>query len=74
MAKELEQITAVVSGVVGDVKVIPGQQVREGDVLAVQVVTKTEYKIKAPIGGTLRSIVEKGSVLKEGDIVAEINV
>jgi len=70
----VEVVPAPVKGVVGDVKVKVGAEVREGDILAVQSSTKTEFQIKAPKTGRVKSIVDKGASVEEGDTVVEIEV
>jgi len=71
---EIVQVPALVSAIIADVKVASGKDVKEGDVLAVQASTKTEYQIKATKTGRVKNIVKKGDELKEGDTVAEIEV
>jgi len=67
-------VLAQVSAVVGEVKVAVGDKVNENDVLAVQIVTKTEINIIAPKAGTVQEIASKGTNLQEGQIAAKISV
>jgi len=64
-------VAAPITGTV-DTKVSAGASVTEGQVLAVQISTKTEYQIVAPASGRVTKIVDKGASVKEGEIIAEI--
>jgi len=62
-------VQAVVDGIVGDVKVKVGDQVQEGDLVAVQVVTKTEFQVKAQASGRVKSVVNKGHKASQGEAI-----
>jgi len=65
-------VPAPTSGTVDAVRVKKGDTVAAGDLLATQVLTKAETQIASPAAGVVKSIVEKGVTLQEGETVAEI--
>ncbi|WP_105616088.1 biotin/lipoyl-containing protein [Vallitalea okinawensis] len=66
-------ITAPMPGTILDIKVSQGQQVSEGDVVAVLEAMKMENEIVAPASGTISSInVSKGASVESGDVILSI--
>ncbi len=55
------------------VVVEPGQQVAEGDVLAVLESMKMEIPVESPVAGEVREVrVKEGGVVQEGDVIAVV--
>lgn len=66
-------VTAPMPGMVTQVLVAPGQNVKAGDTLVVVEVMKMETPIKAPTNGVVKQLfVKKGDSIKTGDKVAEV--
>ncbi|KDQ19172.1 hypothetical protein BOTBODRAFT_28656 [Botryobasidium botryosum FD-172 SS1] len=66
-------IGAPMSGVVVEVRVKEGQEVKKGDVLCVQSAMKMESAVSAPVSGHVkRVVVHEGDSLSQGDLVVEI--
>lgn len=66
-------ITAPMPGTILDIKVSQGQQVSEGDVVAVLEAMKMENEIVASTSGTISSVnVSKGASVESGDVIVSI--
>jgi len=65
-------VLAPVSGTVGDIRKASGSAVKAGDIVIVQLATKTETNVTAPAAGTLKVLVQKGADVNQGDKIAEI--
>jgi len=66
-------IGAPMSGVVVEVRVKEGQEVKKGDVLAVQSAMKMESAVSSPVSGHVkRVLVHEGDSLSQGDLIVEI--
>ena len=60
-------------GTVLDVKVSPGQQVAEGDLLVILEAMKMENEIMAPQAGTVDTIpAAKGAAVNSGDVLVTL--
>ncbi|NLC12322.1 MAG: biotin/lipoyl-binding protein [Firmicutes bacterium] len=67
------EVTAPMPGSVLEVKVQPGQQVKEGDVLLILEAMKMENEITAPCSGSVSQVnVTKGGTVNTGDIMVVI--
>ena len=67
------QVTAPLPGAVLDVKVAVGDQVKEGDVLAILEAMKMENEILAPCSGQVAAVrVSAGAAVDGGDVLIEI--
>ena len=67
--------TAVKSEIAGNVWKITateGATVAEGDVIIIMESMKMEIPVEAPKAGVCRLVVSEGQVVKEGDLLAEI--
>ncbi|ADG88464.1 biotin/lipoyl-containing protein [Thermobispora bispora] len=49
-----------------------GQPVREGDLIAEVAVDKVDVEVPAPASGVIRLLVEEGTVVRQGDVIARI--
>jgi acetyl-CoA carboxylase biotin carboxyl carrier protein len=68
-----EPIHAPVPGTVWRVLVAPGQNVLQGDEIAILESMKMEVPVEAPANGKVVNIaVVEGQVIEEGDLVAEL--
>ncbi|KAG8964547.1 pyruvate carboxylase [Tulasnella sp. 419] len=66
-------VGAPMSGVVVEVRVKEGQEVKKGDVLCVQSAMKMESAVSAPVSGHIRRVlVHEGDSLSQGDLLVEI--
>lgn len=66
-------VTAPMPGTILDIKVSQGQDVKEGDVVAVLEAMKMENEIVAPAAGKISSInVNKGASVESGDVIVSI--
>jgi pyruvate carboxylase len=66
-------VGAPMSGVVVEVRVKEGQEVKKGDVLCVQSAMKMESAVSAPVSGHVkRVVVHEGDSLNTGDLLVEI--
>ena len=71
--KSGHMITSPLPGVVLDVKVKAGQEVSEGDVMAVIEAMKMENDIEAEVSGVVKSVnVTKGDTVLEGAVIVVI--
>jgi biotin carboxyl carrier protein len=68
------KVTAPMQGKIVDVKVSQGQQVKEGDVLAILEAMKMENEVVAPKAGTVASVnVSAGQSVDTGDLIVSLN-
>ncbi|MCT4544112.1 MAG: biotin/lipoyl-binding protein [Vallitalea sp.] len=68
------KVTAPMQGKIVDVKVSGGQQVQEGDVLAILEAMKMENEVVAPKAGTVASVnVSAGQSVETGDLIVSLN-
>lgn len=66
-------VTAPMPGNINDVKVKPGDQVKQGDALLVLEAMKMENEITAPVAGTVKDVkVQKGQTVNNGDVLVVI--
>jgi len=66
-------VGAPMSGVVVEVRVKKGQEVKKGDILCVQSAMKMESAVSAPVSGHIkRVVVHEGDSLNQGDLLVEI--
>lgn len=66
-------VGAPMSGVVIEVRVKEGQEVKKGDVLCVQSAMKMESAVSAPVSGHVARVVcNEGDSLRQGDLLVEI--
>ncbi|PVG03133.1 putative pyruvate carboxylase [Serendipita vermifera] len=66
-------VGAPMSGVVVEVRVKEGQEVKKGDILCIQSAMKMESAVSAPVSGHVkRVVVHEGDSLNQGDLVVEI--
>lgn len=71
--KDPGSVGAPMSGVVVEVRVREGQEVKKGDVLCVQSAMKMESAVSAPVSGHIKRIcVHEGDSLSSGDLLLEI--
>jgi len=67
-------VGAPMSGVVVEVRVREGQEVKKGDVLCVQSAMKMESAVSAPVSGHVkRVLIKEGDSLNQGDLIAELS-
>jgi len=67
-------IGAPLSGVVVEIRVKEGQQVKAGDPIAIMSAMKMEQSCTTPVAGTVKRVLTKeGDSLNQGDLVAEIS-
>jgi biotin carboxyl carrier protein len=60
-------------GTIMDIKVSPGQVVKEGDILVILEAMKMENEIHAPGAGTVDAIVtSKGASVNAGDVLVTL--
>jgi len=70
---EGEAVTAPLPGLVVDVKVSPGQQVSNGELLLILEAMKMENEVTAPVSGVVRAIkVSQGATVNTGDLMLVI--
>jgi len=67
-------VNSPVKGVVNQVEVTVGQDVKQGDLLVVLTTTKTEHQVKADHDGKVVSVVSARSEVDPGHQLAEIAV
>jgi len=66
-------VGAPMSGVVVEVRVKEGQEVKKGDILCVQSAMKMESAVSAPVSGHIKRVtVAEGDSLNQGDLLVEI--
>lgn len=66
-------VGAPMSGVVVEVRVKEGSQVKKGDVICVQSAMKMESAVSAPVSGHVkRVLVHEGDSLSQGDLIVQI--
>ncbi|KZS94398.1 pyruvate carboxylase [Sistotremastrum niveocremeum HHB9708] len=66
-------VGAPMSGVVVEVRVKEGHEVKKGDILCVQSAMKMESAVSAPVSGHVkRVVVNEGDSLNQGDLLVEI--
>ncbi|KAG8693483.1 pyruvate carboxylase [Ceratobasidium sp. 395] len=66
-------VGAPMSGVVIEVRIKEGQEVKKGDILCVQSAMKMESAVSAPVSGHIkRVVVAEGDSLNQGDLLVEI--
>lgn len=66
-------VGAPMSGVVVEVRVKEGQEVKKGDVLCVQSAMKMESAVSAPVSGHIKRVaVHEGDSISQGDLIVEI--
>ncbi len=71
--KKLKDIKAPMPGLVLDIKIAPGDEVEEGDVILVLEAMKMENMIKSPGAGKIKSIkIEKGEAVEKGQVLIEV--
>ncbi len=67
----MKKVASDVSGNVWKVEVVVGQQVKEGDILAIIESMKMEIPVEAPKDGVvLEILIKEGEAIAEGDAVA----
>jgi len=67
-------VTSPMPGVINDIRVKAGDEVKPGDVLVILEAMKMENQIKADIAGTVKEIrVTKGQAVNSGDPLVVIN-
>jgi len=72
-SSEPGSVGAPMSGVVVEVRVKEGQEVKKGDILCVQSAMKMESAVSAPVSGHIkRVVVHEGDSLNQGDLLVEI--
>ncbi|TDL23648.1 pyruvate carboxylase [Rickenella mellea] len=72
-SSEPGSVGAPMSGVVVEVRVKEGQEVKKGDVVCVQSAMKMESAVSAPVSGHIkRVVVQEGDSLSQGDLLVEI--
>ncbi|EJU03925.1 pyruvate carboxylase [Dacryopinax primogenitus] len=66
-------VGAPMSGVVVEVRVKEGQEVKKGDIICVQSAMKMESTVSAPVSGRIkRVLVQEGDSISQGDLITEI--
>lgn len=66
-------VRAVMTGIVNEMRVAPGDTVQPGQVLFILEAMKMENEVKAELAGTVRSVaVEAGATVNQGDALIEI--
>ena len=66
--------TAPITGTVLEIKVVPGQQVQAGDLIAIMEAMKMEIEIFASVSGSVRSLmVNPGDSIKEKQPLLDIS-
>ena len=71
--KKLKDIKAPMPGLVLDIKIAPGDEVEEGDVILVLEAMKMENMIKSPGAGKIKAIkIEKGEAVEKGQVLIEV--
>lgn len=67
----MEEVKAHITGTVWKIEVKPGDEVEEGDVIAILESMKMEMPVEADDDGTVKEIkVKEGQPISEGDIIA----
>lgn len=73
VAKDIKDIKAPMPGLILEVLVAPGQEVKEGDYLLVLEAMKMENTLTAPKDGRVKSVVvEKGQTVDKNQILVEM--
>lgn len=71
--KKMKDIKAPMPGLVLDIKISVGDELKEGDTLLVLEAMKMENMLKSPGSGTVKAIkVKKGEAVEKGQILVEI--
>lgn len=66
-------ITAPITGKIVDIKVAPGAEVKEGDVIALMESMKMIVEVKSPLSGIVEEIyVSKGASVNKGDRIMRL--
>jgi biotin carboxyl carrier protein len=66
-------ITAPLAGTIVAVRVVEGDVVEAGQVVALLEAMKMEHRITAPAAGTVKVVaVKERDVVREGDVIAEV--
>lgn len=69
-----QKVVAPMPGKIVDVKVSVGQQIKEGDLVAVLEAMKMENEVFASASGTVASVnVSAGSMVEANDVIVSIN-
>ncbi len=67
------RVCAVMTGILRDVRVVPGDTVAVGQVLFILEAMKMENEVKAEVAGVVASVhAEAGATVEQGDLVVEI--
>jgi len=70
----LAQVAASMPGLIAEIKVSKGSEVKKGDVLLVLEAMKMQVNIAAPKDGVIREVsVSKGDVVEAGDLMVSFN-
>jgi biotin carboxyl carrier protein len=67
-----EDVLAEMVANVWKVVAAAGDRVEEGDTICILESMKMEIPVEAPVAGSVARIVEEGSVVQEGDVIAVI--
>lgn len=68
------QVTAPIAGIIAKINVKEGDQIREGDVVALVQCMKTEIPVAAETGGVVSAIkVQEGDEIDLGDVILEVS-
>ena len=73
VSKDIKDIKAPMPGLILDVNVTPGQEVKEGDYLLVLEAMKMENTLTAPKNGTVKAVVvKKGQTVDKNQVLVEM--